>query len=294
MWSVYCFLSLMMQKESPVLNMAGRTFLITGIADQASLAMSVAQTLEIAGARLVVAGLGRTEHHRNLSEKSTAFLDRTFQGMQEAVQAGLSSDVTSYAVDLSLDASIDDMCKALAHSGVRFDGVLHSVAMDKTIRGGTAVPLLETTREEFLSAMDVSAYSLLALTRSMLSAGLLNKGASIIALSYLGAERVMHHPYRNIGVAKAALERMARELAQELGVSDNIRVNAVRFSPYTGSKAGGAIPGLQEAVERCERESPLGNAKASDLAELCAFLFAAGHGITGQILHVDGGYSIRG
>lgn len=75
----------MMQKESPVLNMAGRTFLITGIADQASLAMSVAQTLEIVGARLVVAGLGRTEHHRNLSEKSTAFLDRTFQGMQEAL-----------------------------------------------------------------------------------------------------------------------------------------------------------------------------------------------------------------
>jgi len=76
----------------------------------------------------------------------------------------------------------------------------------------------------------------------------------------------MSHPYKNVGVAKAALERIVTELAFELGKSHGIKVNAVRFSPYTGSKAGGAIQGLEEAERFSDEASPLGNAKPETLA----------------------------
>ncbi len=100
---------------------------------------------------------------------------------------------------------------------MRLDGVLHSIAMDQTIRGGEVKPLLAVTREEFADAMSVSAYSLIALCRALLAEDVLARGASVVALSYIGAERIARHPYKNISVAKAALERIAIELAHELG-----------------------------------------------------------------------------
>jgi len=83
--------------------------------------------------------------------------------------------------------------------GIPLDGLLHSITMGKTIRGGTVRPLLEVTREEFFSAMDVSGYSLLAVTRALLNEDVLRRSASIVALSYLRAERVARHPYKNSG-----------------------------------------------------------------------------------------------
>jgi enoyl-[acyl-carrier protein] reductase I len=166
--------------------------------------------------------------------------------------------------------------------------------MDKTIRAGAVKPLIEVTREEFMGAMDVSAYSLIAVTRSLLAQNVLQKNASIVSLSYLGAEKIVRHPYKNVGVAKAALERITRELAFELGKSHNIKVNSIRFSPFTGSKAGGAIQGLQEALEFAEQNSPMGNALPEDLGYEVAYLLRPYGRITGEIRHVDGGYNIRG
>jgi enoyl-[acyl-carrier protein] reductase I len=142
--------------------------------------------------------------------------------------------------------------------------------------------------------MNVSAYSLLALVRALLTEDVLGRGASVVALSYLGAERVMFHPYRNVGVAKAALERMSRELAVEIGRSHGIRVNVVRFSPWSQSRAGGAIPGLEAAAAQCQAAAPLGNATPDALASEVLHLLQPGLGITGEIRHVDGGYHVLG
>jgi len=119
-------------------------------------------------------------------------------------------------------------------------------------------------------------------------------GAAIVALSYLGAERVMAHPYRNIGIAKAALERIVRELAAELGASHRIRVNAERFSPWSKSRAGGAIPGLADAVATSAARAPLGNADPESLGHEVAHLLRAGLGVTGEVRHVDGGHHVLG
>lgn len=141
--------------------------------------------------------------------------------------------------------------------------------------------------------MEVSAYSLIPLTRVLLTSNVLQRNSSILALSYIGAEKVVQHPYKNIGVAKAALERIIRELAFELGKSHAIKVNGIRFSPYTGSKAGSAIQGLKEAVEYCDIQSPLGNARPEDMAQEAAYLFRPDLRVTGEIRNVDGGYNIR-
>jgi enoyl-[acyl-carrier protein] reductase I len=102
------------------------------------------------------------------------------------------------------------------------------------------------------------------------------------------------HPYKNVGAAKAALERITIELAAELGPGHGLRVNVIRFSPFAQSRAGGAIEGLHEAVAQAEARSPLGNAQPSDLAVETVHLLQPRTRITGEIRHVDGGYHVLG
>lgn len=272
----------------------GRGVLVTGIADAASLALPVAIALQRAGASLTCAGLGPTRHQAALSEAAQRYLAEAHATFRETVAKALGPDTPSLALDASLDASIADLARTLRERGVRLDGLVHAIALDRTIRRGEAKPLLEVTREEFLDCMNVSAYSLLALVRALLAEGVLARGAGVVALSYLGAERVMFHPYRNVGVAKAALERIARELAVEVGRSHGIRVNVVRFSPWSQSRAGGAIPGLDAAVTRCDEAAPLGNAAPAALAREVVHLLEPELGVTGEIRHVDGGYHVLG
>jgi enoyl-[acyl-carrier protein] reductase I len=275
-------------------NLSGKTFLITGITDRASLALPVAKKIQSLGGNLVCTALGLTPHHDNLSDKAKDYLTKTYNDFKAAVSEELGSSVKTYPLDVTLDGSIDDFAKALKSDGIELDGYLHSIAMDKTIRAGVVKPLIEVTRDEFMGAMDVSAYSLISLSRALVTTSVLKKGSSIAAFSYLGAEKIVVHPYKNIGVAKAALERIVFELSFELGKSHQIRVNAIRFSPYTASKAGGAIQGLGDAVAHCEEASPLGNAQPEDLALETVYLLCHAGRITGEIRHVDGGYHIRG
>lgn len=268
-----------------------RRYLVTGIADEHSLALQIARTLKASGADLVCAGLGMTKHHEDVSEAGRRYLEQTFDAFQEVVARELGEDTPTVVLDVSLDGAIVDACESLASRDLALDGFVHAIAMDRTIRRGVASPLLEVSRADFLHCLDVSAYSLLGLTRELLGHACLNEGASIVALSYLGAERAMSHAYRNIGVAKAALERVSRELAYELGPSHGIRVNCVRFSPYAASRAGGAIPELVDAVARAEAAAPLGNASPESLAKEVAHLLQADLDVTGSVRHVDGGYN---
>lgn len=269
--------------------LVGRRFLVTGIVDGSSLATAIARELIERGGSVVCAGLGPTPHHGELSDRARQHLASALESLRETVAREFGHAAEVRACDLTLDASVRDLATDLADRGRPLDGVVHAVARDRTIGRGGGTPLLEVTREDFLDCLDVSAWSLVSLVRELLAAGVLDGGAGVVALSYLGAERVVAHPYKNVAVAKAALERIAIELAHELGVSHGIRVNVVRFSPYTASRAGGAIPGLAEAETRSAALAPLGNASPGDLAREVAHLMQPGQAVTGEIRNVDGG-----
>lgn len=268
------------------------TFLITGIADKHSLAMYVAKEILKQGGKVICTGLGVSPYHQHLSERAKAFLDTTFDDFKTAVHTELGS-VDVEILDATLNENIDHLAQRLADRGVKLNGWLHAIAMDKTIRKKQVKPLLEVTKEEFCDTMDVSAYSLIRITHSLLKQGVLQNGASVVSLSYIAAEKVTFHPYRNISIAKAALERITIELADELGRSNDMRFNVVRFSPYMGSKAGNATLN-QKDVDTSERMSPLGNAGPTDLTYEIVHLFRPDLRITGEIRHVDGGYHVTG
>jgi enoyl-[acyl-carrier protein] reductase I len=272
--------------------LAGNQFLITGIADEHSLAMYAAKEIITQNGSVVCAGLGVTPFHNNLSERAKAFLDATYSTFEEAVTTSLPTS-TIYKLDVTLDESIESLAISLKEAGVRLNGFLHAIAMDKTIRQKEVKPLIDVTREEYCETMDVSAYSLIRLTHFLLKHDVLAPGASICSLSYIAAEKVTFHPYRNISIAKAALERITIELADELGKRNGTRVNAIRFSPYMGSKAGNATLNDSD-IEISNKLSPLGNARPEDLAYEVAHLFRPNSRITGEIRHVDGGYHIMG
>lgn len=268
------------------------TFLITGIADKHSLAMYVAKEILKQGGKVICTGLGVSPYHQQLSERAKAFLNATFDDFKTAVHAELGP-VDVEILDATLDENIDDLAQRLANRGVKLNGWLHAIAMDKTIRKKQVKPLLEVSKEEFCDTMDVSAYSLIRITHSLLKHRVLQKGASVVSLSYIAAQKVTFHPYRNISIAKAALERITIELADELGRSHDMRFNAVRFSPYMGSKAGNATLNQQD-VDMSEKMSPLGNAGPMDLTHEIVHLFRPDLRITGEIRHVDGGYHVTG
>jgi enoyl-[acyl-carrier protein] reductase I len=270
----------------------GKTYLITGIADSNSLAMFVARKIIENGGEVVCSGLGVSPFHKNLSEKAIAFLNKNNQDFQEAVRSELGDSLTEI-LDVTIDENIEYFAKTLQEKNIRLNGFLHAIAMDKTIRQKEVKPLLEVTKDEFCDTMEVSAFSLIRLSHYLMKYNVLQPGSSICSLSYIAAAKVTFHPYRNISIAKAALERITIELADEMGRKNGTRVNAIRFSPYMGSKAGNATLN-QGDLDISNEVSPLGNATPDDLANEVVHLFRPNGRITGEIRHVDGGYNIMG
>ena len=270
-----------------------KRFLITGISDAGSLALHAAKAIVEQGGMVVCAGLGVTPHHTDLSDKARTYLSANETAFRETVKAELGEGTPMLILDATQEDSMADLAMGLADSGLHLDGFLHSIAMDRTIRNKKVKPLLEVTQAEFCDTLGVSAFSLVRIAHHLLKTGALRDGSSICSLSYIAAEKVTFHPYRNMSVAKAALERITIELADELGRSRGIRVNALRFSPYLGSKAGTATLEPSD-VEKAESMSPLGNAGPRDLALEIVHLMQPGLRITGEIRHIDGGYHITG
>lgn len=271
---------------------SNKTFLITGIADEHSLAMYAAKEIIKNGGKVVCTGLGVSPFHENLSDKAKSFLNQNFEDFKSSVKESLG-DAMVAILDVSIDENIEAFAKELSDKNIKLDGFLHAIAMDKTIRKKEVKPLIDVTLNEFCDTMNVSAYSLIRVTHHLLKYKVLQDGASICSLSYIAAAKVTFHPYRNISIAKAALERITVELADELGRKHGIRVNAIRFSPYMGSKAGNATL-KEEDVATSNKMSPLGNALPQDLAFEISHLFRPESRITGEIRHVDGGYNITG
>jgi enoyl-[acyl-carrier protein] reductase I len=171
----------------------------------------------------------------------------------------------------------------------RLDFLVHSLAFAP--REELTGEFVNTTRQGFATALDVSAYSLVAVT--MAAIPLMTEGGSIVTLTYLGAERVVQH-YNVMGVAKAALEASVRYLAHNLGPR-NIRVNAISAGPIKTLAARG-VSGISKMVEHHKEFAPLRRAtEQGEVGDTALFLLSQlGRGITGEVIYVDGGYHILG
>lgn len=193
--------------------------------------------------------------------------------------------------DVTDDRQLDALFEAIEKKYHGLDFIVHAVAFAEQddLKGA----FLDTSREGFRKAMDVSCYSLIALAKR--AAPLLAKSPAprILTLSYLGSERVFPH-YNVMGVAKAALESTVRYLAADLGPK-NVRVNAISAGPVKTLAASG-IPGFTKILDVYRERSPLRRtAEVEEIANTAMMLLGSGgSGITGEVIRVDAGYHIMG
>ena len=250
----------------------GKTGLILGIANKRSLAWGIAQAVAREGARLAV----------------------TFQGerLEENVRglaAGLEDPVI-LPCDVSRDEDLDALADSVKRELGGIDFVVHAVAF--ALREELDGEYLNTSREGYRIAQEISSYSFTALARR--AAPLMEgRAGSMLTLSYLGGERVVPH-YNVMGVAKAALEMSVRYLAADLGPK-GIRVNAISAGPIKTLAAAG-VHGLSRMLEYHRTHAPLRkNTEQEEVGDAALFLVSSlSRGITGEILHVDGGYHVMG
>jgi enoyl-[acyl-carrier protein] reductase I len=253
------------------LSLEGRVAVVFGVANKRSIAWSIAQGLHEAGAKLVV-----TYQNERLE--------------QEAKDLILSlPGAEAFMCDVSSDSAIDQLFAQLKERHDKLHVIVHSVAFAPADE--LKNDFVNTTREGFRIAHDVSVYSLIAVSRA--AAPLMQDGGSIITMTYYGAEKVVPH-YNVMGVAKAALECTVRYLAQDLG-RKNIRVNAISAGPIKTLAARG-ISGLGEMLKSHAERAPLQrNVDVKEVGSTGVFLASdASSGITGEIIYVDCGYNIMG
>jgi enoyl-[acyl-carrier protein] reductase I len=253
-------------------SLAGKQGIVFGVANKRSIAWAIARAWQQAGARLAFTYQGQ-RLKENVEELAGAF----------------GEDTLILPCDVTKDDEIAAAFNVFGEKLGRVDLLLHSVAFapKEALEG----EFLNTSREAFRIAHDVSAYSLVALARA--AAPLMTGGGSILAMSYYGAEKVVPH-YNVMGVAKAALEASTRYLAYDLGPR-KIRVNCISAGPVNTLAARG-ISGFSEMFKQYEARAPL---KRNVLPEELGAtgLFLAGDGaaaITGQVIYVDCGYQIMG
>ena len=250
----------------------GKIGLVFGVANKRSIAWAIAQAWHEAGATLAFTYQG----------------DRLKSNVEQ-LTATFGEDTLLIPCDVTSDEDITNVFSAVKEKFGKLDLLLHSVAFaPKAALEGRFV---DTDREAFRMAHDISAYSLIAVARE--AAPLMIEGGSIIAMSYYGAEKVIPH-YNVMGVAKAALEASTRYLANDLG-PDKIRVNCISAGPMNTLAARG-ISGFTSMLKHYEAHAPLKrNVEPSELGATGVFLASDGSAaITGQVLYVDAGYQIMG
>ena len=245
----------------------GKTALVLGVANRWSLAYAIAQAFRREGARLLLTYQGE-RLQKTVEELGTALgAERVFE-----------CDVTK-----------DEDLANLTATEERLDAVVHSIAFAN--QADLARPFVETSREGYLLAQNVSAYSMVAVARA--TAPLMTSGGAMLTLTYLGSTRVVQN-YNVMGVAKAALEASVRYLAADLG-PQNIRVNAISAGPVKTAAARG-IKDFSKVLEAVEAHAPMRrNVTPGEVADLAVFLASdLGRGVTGDVLFADAGYHIMG
>ena len=256
------------------IDLSGTTALVTGVANQRSLAWAIAEALSDAGARLILTYQGER------LQKNVAELAATRPG------------TPTFPCDVTNDAEIDALFEQIAQAtGGKLDVFIHSIAFAR--REDLEGDFRKTSREGWHTALDISAYSLIALTNRatplMEAAG----AGSVLSLSFQASQRVFPN-YNVMGSAKAALEHATRQLAYELGPM-NIRVNTISAGPVATLSARG-ISGFTQMAKHHEKMSPLHrNIEPREVGDAALFLCSSmGSGITGSTLYVDSGYNIMG
>jgi enoyl-[acyl-carrier protein] reductase I len=249
--------------------LAGKTAIILGVANKWSIAYAIAESYRREGARLIL----------------------TYQGeRQKATVEDLGTELGASLV-LNCDVTKEDELAGLVESlkGERVDVVVHSIAFAN--REDLARPFLETSRDGYLLAMEVSSYSLVSVSRAL--APLMTEGGSIMTLTYLGSVRVIPN-YNVMGVAKAALEACVRYLAGDMGPK-NIRVNAISAGPIKTASARG-IKDFSKVLDGVAAVAPLKrNTETAEVGDTAVFLGShLGRGVTGNVIYVDAGFQVMG
>jgi enoyl-[acyl-carrier protein] reductase I len=254
-------------------DLSGKTGLVVGVANKRSIAWAIAQAASAAGARLAVTYQGE-RLEENVRDLSAALADPLI----------LPCDVTD-------DAQIANVFAEIEREFGGLDFLVHGAAFAP--RDELSAPFVQTSRDGFRIALDVSAYSLIALARG--AAPLMERrgGGSIVTLTYLGSTRVFHN-YNVMGVAKAALESSVRYLAADLGPK-GIRVNAISAGPIKTLAAAG-ISGFTDILQHYRDKAPLRRTvDAKEVADAAMFLLgSAGRAVTAEVLMVDAGFHAVG
>jgi enoyl-[acyl-carrier protein] reductase I len=250
----------------------GKNILVMGVANDRSIAWAIAQSLASQGARLAF-----TYENERVEERVRKLADM------------IPNSPIVLPCNVTVDAEIDMLAGALKeHFGV-LHGFVHSIAFAK----GEELDGLyvDTSRDGFALAHDISAYSLVAVAQRMYP--LMTEGGSIMAMTYLGAERAMKN-YNVMGVAKAALEASIRYLANDLG-QFNIRVNGISAGPIRTLAAKG-IKDFNSILRSVEEKAPLRRTtETAEVGDTAMFLMSSlSRGITGEVIFVDNGYHIVG
>jgi enoyl-[acyl-carrier protein] reductase I len=249
----------------------GKKGLILGVANKRSIAWGIAKAAAREGARLAL----------------------TYQGerLEENVRE-LAAELKEPVIlpcDVTRDEDLDAMAASVRRDLGGLDFVVHAVAF--ALREELDGEFMNTSREGYRVAQDISSYSLTALARR--AAPLMESGGSIVTLSYLGGERVVPH-YNVMGVAKAALEMSVRYLASDLGPR-GIRVNALSAGPIKTLAASG-VHGISKMLEYHRTHAPLRrNTDQDEVGDAALFLLSPlSRGVTGEVIHVDGGFHVMG
>jgi enoyl-[acyl-carrier protein] reductase I len=254
-------------------DLSGKHGLIVGVANKRSISWAIAQAAAAAGARLAL----------------TYPSARLEENVREL--AGKLENPLVTACDVASDEQITELGATIDREFGGLDFLVHGAAFAPAPE--LSNPFLETSREGFRVALDVSAYSLVGLTRAVVPLMERRGGGSVLTLTYLGSQRVFTN-YNVMGVAKAALEASVRYLAADLG-SRNIRVNAISAGPIKTLAAAG-ISGFSSILQVYRERAPLRkNVELAEVADAAVFLLGSGsRAITGEIVMVDGGFHISG
>jgi enoyl-[acyl-carrier protein] reductase I len=257
-----------------MLDLSGKTALVTGIANNRSIAWGIAQQLHQAGAKLAITYLPDDR-------------DRTLSKVKDLV-APLSPELL-LPCDVQNDAQIDEMYGAIANSWEKLDILIHCLAFAK--KEELSGDFTDISRDGFKLALDVSAFSLISLCKG--AKPLMKEGGSVITLTYIGGVKVVPN-YNIMGIAKAALEMNVKYLAQDLG-SQNIRVNGISAGPIR-TLASAAIGDIHKMLHHVQEVSPLKRLVSQvEVGNVAAFLASdLSSAITGQIIYADCGYEIMG
>ena len=255
------------------IDLDGKNALVFGVANQRSIAWHIARALDQAGASVTL-----------------SYLNERIRSSVEKLSGQLSSTPTLIECDVSDDASVASAFEELESEVGGLDIVVHSIAFaNREDLGG---PFIDTPREGFRIALDISAYSLVSVARA--AAPLMKEnGGSIVTMTFQASGRVFPG-YNVMGTAKAALENEVRQLAWDLG-RDNIRINAISAGPVD-TLSSRVISGYRDMKRAHADRSPMGrNITHDEVANTALFLCSdMSTGITGEVLHVDTGYNVMG